>query len=104
MDGFTQNDADQAPVRMAGERMAGEVYAFSMAVTESLCLFDKEGRSAMERPENHRRRAQILADLGELDRLMGDLRNSIADLAALRLPLAADGREPDVAGEQSVLP
>ncbi len=83
---------DQAPVVRASETLADQVDAFVMAVTESLCVFEKSG-SVMDQPANRERKARILAALGELDQLVGALRSTTTDLAGLDIPFTSNGED-----------
>lgn len=81
--------AHPAPAFSAGETLALQIDAFVMAVTESLCIFEKSS-PVMEQRANRERKTRILAGLGELDRMVCALRDASAHMAALDLPSGGD--------------
>jgi len=95
---FIPQDAGRSALDRAGGSMAAQVDVFVLTVTESLCMFDKQCRSVMERPENRERKARILAALQALDRMMADIRGNLCDLSDVELSLPAgpdrERREP----------
>ncbi len=98
MERFIPQDAGRSALDRAGGSMAAQVDVFVLTVTESLCMFDKQCRSVMERPENRERKARILAALQALDRMMADIRGNLCDLGDVELSLPAgpdrERREP----------
>lgn len=74
-----------AAVCAANEALALEIDAFVMAVTESLCLFEKNS-PVMAQQANRARRARILALLGDLDAIVCALRETSASEGAPALP------------------
>lgn len=68
---------------VAREAAFVEVDSLVMAVTEGLCLLEEQNSSFMALPENRALKAQLLAGLDELDRLMGAFRTKTNDLGGI---------------------
>lgn len=83
----------------AREEASVNVDALVMAVTESLCLMEKESSAFMALPENRERKALLLAKLGELDRLMGALRNSTNAICGFDVPMVASNNNAETEAE-----